>query len=132
MNRGQIILIGAGILIVIGFIIIICSGSAIISIGHSLSLDQIVKTFTGNMLGNVFDRTLGNVFDRTLGNVFDRSGNIIEPNRILTDESTIILGISVFGILAGIILIVNGIISIIIGIIFILYDRRKHKQNLKR
>ena len=122
---------GSGILIVVGLIIIISSGSAIISIGQSVSLDQIVKTFTGNILGNTLDRTLGNIFDRTLGNISPRSGNIIEPNRLLTDESTIILGISVFGILAGIVLIVNGIISIIIGIIVSLYDRRNTQKKLK-
>lgn len=109
LKRGQIVFISSGILIAFGFIIIILSGFTINSIGQSVSLDQIAKTFTGNILGNVFDR----------------SGNTLEFGKILTKESAIILGISVVGILAGTVLIVNGIILIIVGIIVTLYDKRK-------
>ena len=108
LKRGLIVFISSGILIAFGFIIIIFSGSTINSIVQSVSIDQIAKTFTGNILGNVFDR----------------SGNTLEFDKILTNESAIILGISVFGVLAGIVLIVNGIILIIVGIIVTLYDRR--------
>ena len=115
LKRGQIVFISSGILIAFGFIIIIFSGSTINSIVQSVSIDQIAKTFTGNILGNVFDR----------------SGNTLEFGKILTKESAIILGISVVGILAGTVLIVNGIILIIVGIIVTLYDRRKSQTKLK-
>ena len=115
LKRGHIVFISSGILIAFGFIIIIFSGSTINSIVQSVSIDQIAKTFTGNILGNVFDR----------------SGNTLEFDKILTNESAIILGISVFGVLAGIVLIVNGIILIIVGIIVTIYDRRKSQTKLK-
>lgn len=115
LKRGQIVFISSGILIASGFIIIIFSGFTINSIVQSVSIDQIAKTFTGNILGNVFDR----------------SGNTLEFGKILTNESAIILGISVVGVLAGIVLIVNGIILIIVGIIVTIYDRRKSQTKLK-
>ena len=108
MNRGQAILISALILLVVGFILIISSGSAIISIGQSISLDQMIKTITGGILGNIFDKS--------------------EQVQLLTNEDKIILGMSTFGVLAGIVLVVNGIISIIGGTILLLYDRKQHKR----
>ena len=107
MNRGQAILISSIILLVVGFILIISSGSAIISIGQSISLDQMIKTITGGILGNIFDKS--------------------EQVQILTNEDKIILGMSTFGVLAGIVLVVNGIILIIGGTILLLYDRKQHK-----
>jgi len=109
MNRGQAILISSLILLVVGFILIISSGSAIISIGQSISLDQMIKTITGGILGNILDKS--------------------EQVQILTNEDKIILGMSTFGVLAGIVLVVNGIILIIGGTILLLYDRKQHKKS---
>lgn len=108
MNRGQALLISSVILLVVGFILIISSGSTIISIGQSISLDQMLKTITGGILGNILDKS--------------------EPIQILTNEDKIILGISTFGVLAGIVLVVNGIILIIGGTILLLYDRKQQKR----
>lgn len=109
MSRGQALLISSVILLVVGFILIISSGSAIISIGQSVSLEEMLKTITGGILGNILDKS--------------------EPVQLLTNEDKIILGMSTFGVLAGIVLIVNGIILIIGSTILLLYDRKQHKRS---
>ncbi|MGD1838442.1 MAG: hypothetical protein ACPKPY_10350 [Nitrososphaeraceae archaeon] len=108
MNRGQALLISSVILLAVGCILIISSGSAIISIGQSISLDQMLKTITGGILGNILDKS--------------------EPVHLLTNEVKIILGISTFGLLSGIVLVVNGIILIIGGTILIIYDKKQRKR----
>ncbi|MDX1372669.1 MAG: hypothetical protein R3321_09375 [Nitrososphaeraceae archaeon] len=108
MSRGQALLISSIILLVVGFILIISSGSAMISIGQSISLEEMLKTITGGILGNILDKS--------------------EPVQLLTNEDKIILGMSTFGVLAGIVLIVNGIILIIGSTILLLYDRKQHKR----
>lgn len=109
MNRGQAILISSAILIIVGFVLIISSSSAIISIGQSISLDQMIKTITVGLLGNILEKS--------------------EPVKLLTNEDKIILGVSTLGILAGVVLLVNGIILIIGGTLLLLYDRKQHKTN---